>query len=59
LLKGWELVRDEVLGNNLLQARTEITLKTIYGEVSKRLKNLTDDELSLMTISDSDAKHLV
>ncbi|EAR55885.1 hypothetical protein SKA34_16990 [Photobacterium sp. SKA34] len=58
-LKDWQLVRDEVLTNNLLQARTESTSKTIYGEVSKRLKNLTDDELLLMTTSDLDAKHLV
>ncbi|SQD78324.1 DUF1819 family protein [Moritella yayanosii] len=58
-LKDWKLVRDEVLKNNLLQARTESTSRTIYGEVSKRLKNLTDDELSLMTTSDSDAKQLV
>ena len=57
--KDWNLVRDEVLGNNLLQARTESTLKTIYGEVSKRLKNLTDEELGLMTESDADVKHLV
>jgi hypothetical protein len=57
--KDWTLVRDEVLGNNLLQARTESTLKTIYGEVSKRLKNLTDEELELMTGSDADVKHLV
>jgi hypothetical protein len=57
--KDWTLVRDEVLGNNLLQARTESTLKTFYGEVSKRLKNLTDDELALMNESDADVKHLV
>ncbi|NQY33788.1 MAG: DUF1819 family protein [Alteromonadaceae bacterium] len=61
VLKDWKLVRDEVLTNNLLQARTESTSRTMYGEVSKRLKNLTDDELSLMTTSDldADAKHLV
>tara|TARA_R110000782_G_scaffold254298_1_gene342642 strand:- start:687 stop:1280 length:594 start_codon:yes stop_codon:yes gene_type:complete len=57
--KDWTQVRDEVLSNNLLQARTASTLKTIYGEVSKRLKNLTDDEMSLMTESDTDVKHLV
>lgn len=57
--KDWNLVRDEVLGNNLLQARTESTLKTFYSEVSKRLKSLTDDELELMTESDADVKHLV
>ena len=57
--KDWDLVRDEVLGNNLLQARTESTLKTFYNEVSKRLKNLTDDELQLLSESDSDASHLV
>ena len=57
--KDWTQVREEVLSNNLLQARTESTLKTIYGEVSKRLMNLTDDELVLMTKSDADVKHLV
>lgn len=57
--KDWTLVREEVLGNNLLQARTESTLKTIYGEVSKRLMNLTDDELELMIESEADVKHLV
>jgi hypothetical protein len=57
--KDWSQVRDEVLGNNLLQARTESTLKTIYGEVSKRLMNLTDAELELMTESEADVKHLV
>ncbi|MDP5148136.1 DUF1819 family protein [Shewanella sp. ULN5] len=57
--KDWSQVREEVLGNNLLQARTESTLKTIYGEVSKRLKNLTDAELALMNYSESDAQHLV
>ncbi|PSU45718.1 DUF1819 domain-containing protein [Photobacterium frigidiphilum] len=57
--KDWSLVREEVLANNLLQARTESTSKTVYGEVSKRLKNLSDEELALMTKSDSDVKHLV
>ncbi len=58
-LKDWDLVREEVLANNLLQARTESTSKTVYGEVSKRLKNLSDNELALMTKSDADVKHLV
>ncbi|ELB2961598.1 DUF1819 family protein [Vibrio parahaemolyticus] len=57
--KDWDLVREEVLANNLLQARTESTSKTVYGEVSKRLKNLSHDELALMTVSDVDVKHLV
>lgn len=57
--KDWDLVREEVLANNLLQARTESTSKTVYGEVSKRLKNLSNDELTLMIESDFDVKHLV
>lgn len=57
--KDWSLVRDEVLDNNLLQARTESTLKTFYSEVSKRLKKLTDAELKLITESDADVKHLI
>ena len=59
LFHDWDLVREEVLANNLLQARTESTSKTVYGEVSKRLKSLTNDELVLMTESDADVKHLV
>lgn len=57
--KDWTQVREEVISNNLLQARTDSTLKTLYGEVSKRLKNLTDDEITLMVKSDADVKHLV
>jgi len=57
--KDWTQVRDEVISNNLLQSRTDSTLKTIYGEVSKRLKNLTDEEMALMIESDADVKHLV
>ncbi|WP_017217913.1 DUF1819 family protein [Pseudoalteromonas sp. NJ631] len=57
--KDWTQVRDEVISSNLLQSRTDSTLKTIYGEVSKRLKNLTDEELALMIESDADVKHLV
>ncbi|WP_010607322.1 DUF1819 family protein [Pseudoalteromonas maricaloris] len=57
--KDWTQVRDEVISGNLLQSRTDSTLKTIYGEVSKRLKNLTDEELALMIESDADVKHLV
>lgn len=58
-LRDWNLVREEVLINNLLQARTESTSKTIYGEVSKRLKNLNYDELKLFVESDLDAQHIV
>lgn len=57
--KDWTQVRDEVISNNLLQSRTDSTLKTIYGEVSKRLKNLADEEMALMIESDADVKHLV
>ncbi|WP_334050845.1 DUF1819 family protein [Alteromonas gracilis] len=57
--KDWQQVRDEVIGNNLLQSRTLSTLKTIYGEVSKRLKNLTDNEIALLVESETDVKHIV
>ena len=57
--KNWDLVREEVLMKNLLQARTESTSKTIYGEVSKRLKNLNYEELKLLVESDLDSQHIV
>lgn len=55
--KDWAQVRDNVLTQNQLQARTESTLKKIYGEISRRLKHLSVDELELL-VSGSDREQM-
>lgn len=46
--KDWNLVRDKVLNNNILQARTESSLKRITGEVISRLRLLTGSQAKLL-----------
>jgi len=46
--KDWKLVRDNVLNNNILQARTESSLKRITREVISRLRLLTGNQLKLL-----------
>ena len=59
-LRSWPEVRSRVMAENSFQSRTESTLKKIYGEVSKRLKHLTDDQLSLLaTGTETQKKALV
>jgi len=47
-LGDWALVRERVLENNLLQARTVNTAQRVFREISSRLKLLTEDELQLL-----------
>lgn len=47
-LQSWPEVRAKLMAENSFQSRTESTLKKLYGEVSKRLKHLTDDQLNLL-----------
>ena len=59
-LRHWPDVRSKVLTENSLQSRTVSTLKKLYGEVSKRLKLLTDDQLVMLaTGSETQVKALV
>jgi hypothetical protein len=59
-LGDWAEVKAVVLAQNTLQARTESTLKKLYGEISRRLKNLNDEELtSLATGNDEEQKHII
>jgi len=44
-LNDWDIVREKVLSNNLLQSRTLSTAKRNFREVASRLKYLTADEL--------------
>jgi hypothetical protein len=46
--QDWKSVREIVLSENLLQARTLNTLKRVYREISSRLKKLHLDELDLL-----------
>ena len=50
--KDWKLVREIAIEENVFQARTQSTSKKIYGEVAKRLGNLTDSEIELLSQDD-------
>lgn len=47
-LRNWNLVRDRVVRENRLQARTLSTLKRVCREVISRLKNLNLGEVELL-----------
>jgi hypothetical protein len=49
---GWANVRVAVLRDNTLQSRTQSTLKKVYGEISRRLANLSDEEIQLLVDGD-------
>lgn len=44
-LGDWEVVHDQVIAENILQARTVSTLKRVQREIGSRLKMLGNDEL--------------
>lgn len=50
-VKNWNTVRERVLTENLLQARTQNTLKRVYREIASRLKMLSEAELALLVAS--------
>lgn len=45
-LKQWEKVREAVVAENVVQARTTNTLKRVTNEVISRLKTLSEQELA-------------
>ena len=47
-LKDWNIVRNTVLADNLLQARTQNTSKRVCQEIISRLKTLSVQELELL-----------
>ncbi len=56
----WSKVKDVVIKQNILQARTESTMKTLYWEVQRRLKHLRAEELELLSMgSDEQQKKIV
>lgn len=47
--QDWEGVRQQVLEENLLQARTQNTLIRVCREIISRLKTLSDEEIELLS----------
>ncbi|MCJ7529872.1 MAG: DUF1819 family protein [Anaerolineales bacterium] len=47
-LGGWSLVRNNMLENNLLQARTQSSFKRTLQELLQRLQCLTKDQLQIL-----------
>lgn len=59
-LGDWGAVRDAVISENLLQARTQKTLNLTYREVTSRLRMLSDDELEhLMRAAQQEQRYLL
>ena len=52
-LKDWDAVREKVLSDNLLQARTLNTSKRVTREIISRLRELSSSELDLLINGDS------
>jgi hypothetical protein len=52
-LKDWNAVRDKVLSENLLQARTLNTSKRVCREIISRLNKLNSNELDLLVKANS------
>lgn len=50
--KDWKLVREVAIEENIFQARTQSTSKKTYREVAKRLGNLRDSEIELLSQDD-------
>jgi hypothetical protein len=51
---NWNEVKAYVLDNNTFQSRTMSTLIKLYGEISRRLKNLSDKEIALLATGDDE-----
>lgn len=47
-LQDWDQVRDQILNENLLQARTTSSSIRLTRELIQRLSTLTDDEIDLL-----------
>ncbi len=58
-LDNWEKVKEKVLTENSLQARTSSTLRKLYGEVSRRLKHMSDEEIQYMVNADHREQELL
>jgi len=60
VLRDWELVRQQIIENNLLQMRALSSMKRSTREIVTRLKLLTDSEIELLVEgSPQDQRHLL
>ena len=59
-LKDWNKVRELVIEDNILQKNAISSRKRIFSELKRRIKSLTNQELSIITqLGDSQLKYLV
>lgn len=59
-LGNWPEVRAKVIQENSLQARTQSTLKKQLGEIIRRLKHLSEDQLKMLSTGEEcDTKALI
>lgn len=59
-LGDWHTVRDRVISENLIQARTKNTLNRVCKEILSRLRTLSPAELQFLAQgSDQDQRHLL
>lgn len=58
-LDDWNIVRGKVISENLLQFRTQNTLKRFCSEVISRLKTLSSDELRLLVETNPREQHYI
>ncbi|MCK9474442.1 MAG: DUF1819 family protein [Candidatus Muirbacterium halophilum] len=49
--KDWQIVKDNILKNNIFQLRTKSALSRICSEVISRLKHLSTNELEFLVIA--------
>lgn len=47
-LQDWALVKEKILSTNLLQSRTQSSLKRVTNELVLRLQGLTDQQLTIV-----------
>jgi len=58
--EDWPAVRTRVIEGNSFQSRTMSSLKKLYGEISRRLRHLSTDEIRLLVkANDEEVKAIV
>ena len=59
-LSDWDLVKESLITNNLLNKIKQSTFNREYSEIKKRINNLSSQQVSLMVSGDLDeAKSMI
>jgi predicted transcriptional regulator len=59
-LSDWDLVKESLIKNNLLNKIKQSTFNREYSEIKKRINNLSDQQIALMVSGDLDeAKSMI